>query len=460
MTAVQAAPAVGAGEEPPRRPVHGPKRVGVWFRSLIGVDESVLSMAPLDRGRYTAMALIVVNAGLLAAVSMLILVQRFTDVPLVLDVLVALFWGWIIFSVDRWLIASSHGTQSSRGVFLTRVLLAIVLGFVVAEPLLIKIFEPAIHRQVAEDRRAERATKLSALTACNPVPYRELPAKDVKSCRERNLLITVSANPAAAAATVTSLNKQVSALSKAIDKDMAALRRLERVGHAECGGGRVGNETTGVIGEGPNCRQIRNERTALLRTSKLPERRAQLADLQAKARNAVEAQGGVNAGYSTEITREIDKQLPRPEGKIGILEEDDALLALQGKSLMVFLFAWLLRIALITLDCMPILTKRLAGLSTYDRQVADHAAADMETHEVFLKHAKTQNIQARVDALRLLDEHERDRRSHRERHEAEARNSQDEQLKQQIRDLAIRLKGNSGPAPERSADDLPEPPTR
>lgn len=448
MTAVQTAPAAEVKEEPPRRPVHGPKGPGVWLRSLIGVDESVLSMAPLDRGRYTAMALIVVNAGILAAVSMFVMVGKFADVPLVVALPVALFWGWVIFSVDRWLIASSHGTQSSRGVFLTRILLAVVLGFVVAEPLLIKIFEPAIHRQVAEDRRVERATKLSALTACNPVPYRVLPAKDVASCKGRGLLLTVGPNPAAAAATVVSLEEQVSTLSKAIDKDMAALRRLERLGHAECGGERVGNETTGIIGEGPNCRQIRAERAAFLRTSRLPERRGQLADLQAKAKNAVEAQGAVNARYSTEIAREIDKQLPRPEGKIGILEEDAALVALQAKSLMVFLFAWLLRIALITLDCLPILTKRLAGLSTYDRQVADHAAADMETHEVFLKHAKTQNVQAPIDALHLLDEHERGRRLHRERHEAEVRNDQDEQMKQQIRTLAARLKGRPGPAPE------------
>ncbi|WP_242888163.1 DUF4407 domain-containing protein [Actinomadura litoris] len=419
----------------------------MWLRSLIGVDESVLGMAPLDRGRYTAMALIVVNAGVLAALSMLIMVQKFADAPFLVDLLIALFWGWIIFSVDRWLITSAHGTQSSRGVFLTRVLLAVLLGFVVAEPLLIKIFEPAIHRQVAEDRRLERAAKLSALTACNPVPYRELAAKDLRSCRDRGLLITVGANPAAAAATVASLNDQVATLSKAIDKDMAALRRLERLGHAECGGQRLGNETTGAAGEGPNCRQIRGERTSLLQTSKLPERRAQLADLQAKAKNAVEAQGQTNSGYSTEITREIDKQLPRPEGEIGILEEDDALLALQGKSLMVFLYAWLLRLALITLDCMPILTKRLAGLSTYDRQVADHAAADLETHEVFLKHAKTQNIQARIEALRLLEERERNHRLHKERHEAEARDSEDEQLKQRIRDLAATLKGNPGQAP-------------
>lgn len=445
MTAVRSAPAVAAEEEPPRRPVRGPTRPGRWLRSLIGVDEKVLGMAPLDRGRYTAMALIVVNAGVLAAVSMFVMVQKFADVPLLAGLPIALFWGWIIFSVDRWLIASSHGTQGSRGVFLTRVVLAVVLGFVVAEPLLIKIFEPAIHRQVAEDRRVDRAAKLSALTACDPVPYRPLSAKVAESCRDRRLLITVRANPASAAATVASLNGQVSALSKAIDRDTAALRRLERLGHAECGGERVGGETTGLLGEGPNCRQIRDERAAFLRTSRLPERRAQLAGLQAKAKAAVEAQGTVNAAYSTEIAREIDKQLPRPEGEIGILEEDDALFTLQRESLMVFLFAFLLRIALITLDCMPILTKRLAGPSTYDRQVADHAAADMETHEVFLKHAKTRNVQERLDALRRLDEQERARRLHRERHEAEARDNEGEQQKQQIRDLAARLKGNPGP---------------
>ncbi|MFC5181837.1 DUF4407 domain-containing protein [Actinomadura harenae] len=454
MTVVQPVPAVeagaevGAGTERPRRPVRGPKGPGVWLRSLIGVDESVLSMAPLDRGRYTAMALIVVNAGILAALSMTVMVQKFTDAPLVAVLPVALFWGWVIFSMDRWLISSSHGTQSSGGVFLIRVLLAVVLGFVVAEPLLIKMFEPAIHRQVAEDRRVERASKLSALTSCNPVPYRPLPATGAKSCMDRRLLITVGADPAGAASTVASLNGQVSALSKAIDKDRAALQRLERLGHAECGGQRVGDETTGLAGEGPNCRQIRSERAAALDTSRLPERQAQLADLQTKARNAVEAQDRVNARYSTEIAQEIDKQLPRPEGKIGILEEDDALLALQAGNPMVLLFVWLLRIALITLDCLPILTKRLSGLSAYDRQVADHVAADMETHEVFLKHAKLQNTQARIEALRLMDEQERDRRLSRERHEAEARNSEDEQMKQQIRDFAARLKGNPGSAPE------------
>ncbi|TYB44046.1 DUF4407 domain-containing protein [Actinomadura chibensis] len=449
MTAVQdpfTAPPEEA--EPPRGPERGPSGRGRWLRSLVGVDEKVLGRAPLDRGRYTAMAFIVLNAGLLAAASMFVMVQKFADVPLPVALLFALFWGWIIFSVDRWLIASSHGTQGGRGVFLARIVLAVVLGFVVAEPLLIKIFEPAIHRQVAEDRRVERAARLSALTACNPVPYRRLPAKDADSCRDRRLLITVSANPVAAADTVASLDAQAAALSKAIDKDTQALRRLERLGHAECGGERVGDETTGRRGEGPNCRQIRREREAFLGTSKLPERRAQLADLQGKAKAAVEDQGRVNAAYASEVMREIDKQLPRPEGRIGILEEDDALFTLQRRSPMVFLFAVLVRLALIILDCMPVLTKRLAGLSTYDRQVADHVVADMEKHEIFLKYEKTLSVQSRLDALRVMEEQERDRRLHRERTEAEARDSEGEQVKQQIRDMAARLKGSPGPASE------------
>src|SRR4051812_15819855 len=108
MAVIREAPTRGpATEPPPRRPVRQRSELGRWLRSLIGVDEAVLSMAPLDRGRYTAMAMIVVNAGLLAAASMSIMVQKFAEVPLVVDLAVAVFWGWIIFSVDRWLIASS-----------------------------------------------------------------------------------------------------------------------------------------------------------------------------------------------------------------------------------------------------------------------------------------------------------------------------------------------------------------
>ena len=84
---------------------------------------------------------------------------------------IALVWGWMIFSVDRWLITSTHGIRGLNRVliFIPRLVLAILLAFTIAEPLTLRIFQNTLDSTVQQDRTTQLDDYESQLQTCNPV---------------------------------------------------------------------------------------------------------------------------------------------------------------------------------------------------------------------------------------------------------------------------------------------------
>jgi len=88
-------------------------------------------------------------------------------------------------TIDSCLIAGTHGNANAARLFWVRLAMALVLGYVVGEPLLLKVFEPEIQQQVRQDR----AARMSDLRTCNPVPYKVLDPHTVADCRARGMAI-------------------------------------------------------------------------------------------------------------------------------------------------------------------------------------------------------------------------------------------------------------------------------
>jgi hypothetical protein len=148
----------------PVLPDHGPGR---WFRTCAGIKEDVLDWSPAERAKYTGLGIIVLNTGCLAAFAMFTALDKIVSAPPYALVPLALAWGWIIFSVDRWLIASTHGVRglSRVFIFIPRLLLAILLAFTIAEPLTLRISRT---RWTARLRPPERRNSTSTRASCRP----------------------------------------------------------------------------------------------------------------------------------------------------------------------------------------------------------------------------------------------------------------------------------------------------
>ncbi|MEV4513312.1 DUF4407 domain-containing protein, partial [Dactylosporangium sp. NPDC049525] len=236
--------------------------LGRALRLATGVREDVLASAPSEQARYTSMGGVVVGAAVMAMLSMAAALywvfggfQPFTLVAIPV-------WGLFILSLDRWLMSSTsfgHAGQAARKL-LPRLLLSLVLGVILAEPLLLGVYNTAINERVAKDRQEELTTRESNLRTCNPVPgtaEASDPAASDPKCEDFRLSFGGD-SPAALLSQVNDLTKQRDELQKVVDTDAAKYAKLTEEARLECNG-TPGPGRTGRVGVGINCTRLRNE---------------------------------------------------------------------------------------------------------------------------------------------------------------------------------------------------------
>src|SRR5687768_7478279 len=96
---------------------------------------------------------VVASTGILAGLSMAFALNFAAHAPWPIAVPLGVLWGLIIVNLDRLLIAGMrHGTSVRRtlALGLPRVLLAVILGFVIATPLTLQIFRSEIDTEITE----------------------------------------------------------------------------------------------------------------------------------------------------------------------------------------------------------------------------------------------------------------------------------------------------------------------
>lgn len=353
-----------SGRSRPEPPGGGAAR---WFRALAGVREDVLRWVPEERPRYTRLGMIVLNTGLLAGMSFLIALRSVVTVPLLAVLPIAAFWAYFVVTFDGWLIASTHGVIGAARLryFLPRLVISLLLGVAIAEPLVLWILRPAIHKEVQDSRQAEILAYESKLKKCNPDTGGTPPDSACVDFR-----VSVADEPSVKRAQRDSqqqlratLAKQVAAIENKIDE-------LESLARDECSG-KKGQGLSGAVGEGPNCLRNRAQVDRYREDNQLVKRQLQLdsldtqiADLNVQVDTASKAYG---SAVQTKITELVDEKRRSQGQTIGILDEVDALGRLASQSMFVNGVQWILRILLVVIDTMPVLAKLLGGTTKYDR---------------------------------------------------------------------------------------------
>jgi hypothetical protein len=427
---------------PPHRPAPHGDGFGRWLRARIGVDEETLRWAPEVRPHYTKIGLLVLTTSVLAAASMLTALVKFVDVYWLLLVPIAAFWGWVIFVVDSWLITTMHGSQKVGGAFWLRLVLAALLGLIIAEPLLLKVFEPAIHRQVAATRTLEYAARQSSLKACNPVPYRELNAAEHDKCNERKLLLTVPSDPAGISVDIDTKQRERDLKQTKLDADKKTLQKLRDTAGLECNGHK-GQGLSGVFGNGPRCKDANQNAETFPAQNRLDERQQEINLLGDKINELIDRRNAVERDYADEMNQAIKAQLPPMTGDIGLPEEHKALGVLSSQSGLVLAGSWLLRLLLVVLDCLPVASKRLAGPTPYDRMITRRLAVNEEIFELDNELLRQRDRMPREKELSELNQLDRARQWDRDVEEENVRIRQDKELNRRIDEYARRLRGET-----------------
>ncbi len=175
-------------------------------------------------------------------------------VSILLAIPLAIVWGLIIFNLDRFLTSTMRSTKNVfrlLGLAFPRVIMAALIGIVVAEPLVLQVFQNDIAREVNATNVTQALTDQDAVTSGPEKQALDAASAQVSALENQAAtgIVTgtssTSAESAAAQQTVDQLTQQLAAQQTVIDQ-ARAVYQCELTGQ---GAGTVPG-CTGVAGDG------------------------------------------------------------------------------------------------------------------------------------------------------------------------------------------------------------------
>jgi len=339
---------------------------------------------PTERARYTALACVMVGTALLGGISMLFALTELAGSFQVWSVPLALFWSAFVLAVDRWLVSgmSGPGLRSRLPIAMVRLLVAAVIGFMIAEPLVLQIFRTAVEAQVRSERQEHLDQLQAALLACNPGGASTAPVSPPPGFSCADLRLPVDASATVERQEIDKLSGDESAAQAKIDAINNTLAQKSAVVREECNGSS-GPGLTGRPGNGPACQHdeqdfqdFRNANPIGLLQSEVQQDAQKIDGDQAKVTtDADNANAQTTAAIKRRLAQETQVNAP-----IGLVERFDALDHLMSASGVIAAATWLLRLFFVLVDCLPVLVKLTSGATAYDRFVAEELACATELH--------------------------------------------------------------------------------
>jgi hypothetical protein len=368
-------------------PSHGPNR---WLRVLTGVDERLLDRVWQERPRYTRLGAIILGTATMAMLSMMDALDQVFGPVWPVIIVVGLFWGAFVGGIDGWLIASTHGQRSARWrIFLPRLALALLFGIIIATPLMLTVFGSEVVSQAKNDQNNSVTAYDSRVATCNPLPGTP-PASSKPAPDCAGYYVSVNDPVIGTNDTIAQEKMQRTQLITAISADNKTIANDNLVAREECNGNH-GAGLSGIVGQGPNCDRDRREADAFASQSHVAQLETQLSVLNQQIASQTVTAGQQTQEYATALSSAIaarDKVKLDDEGSVGLLNRIDALGQLAARSAVIAMATVLLGLFIITIDCLPVLSKMMSGETSYDRLVdarlrmeAAMAMAGMEVSE-------------------------------------------------------------------------------
>lgn len=272
-----------------------------WRRLAIlgGADGSVLDQVPTETPRFVQMFFVIAGTALISAISMYFALTTGVRIVAWGALPLAIVWALIIFNLDRFLTSTMRSTHSVGrliGLAIPRVIMAAVIGIVVAEPLVLQIFHNDIAREVNATNITQAQTDQDAVTAGPEKQALDAASERVAALESQAAsgvvagAETTSASTASAQQTVDDLTAKLAAQQQIIDQ-ARAIYQCELTGQ---GAGEVPG-CSGVAGEGASSGAAQDQ---------LTQAQASYDDLAAKLRTAeadlaaAQAAGTADAGAS------------------------------------------------------------------------------------------------------------------------------------------------------------------
>ncbi|MBS1697717.1 MAG: DUF4407 domain-containing protein [Actinobacteria bacterium] len=403
----------------PQRPVRAPKppktprepRPQGWFLRRLavlgGADGAILDRVPSEQPRFVQMFFVLAGTALVSALSMLFALTTGVQVLVWVAVPLAIVWALLIFNLDRFLTSTMRSTRNIwrlLGLALPRVLMAAIIGFVVAEPIVLQAFHNDIAREVTATNLVQAQSDQKAVTS-GP----EKKALDAASARLADLqnqastgivkgTSSDSASQKAAQDTVTKISAQMADQQKVIDS-ARALYQCELTGQ---GAGTVPG-CTGVQGDGASSDAAKSQLDQAQQT--YDALAAQLRQANTDLESADSSSKTATSATEAQNRQQAKDQIPTAEqayktaldaynaraadvagtnaGAVGLLSQISALDRLSAKEPVLGFAHWLIAALFFMIELLPVIVKVLTSWgdpSLYEK--ADAIAKQVELDRV------------------------------------------------------------------------------
>ena len=310
-----------------RRPRAGRRRRMPLSRRLAvlgGADGDILDDVPAETPRFVQMFFVLLGTAVVSALSMFFALLTGVQVIVWIAVPLAIVWALIIFNLDRFLTSTMTSTRNPwrlLGLAFPRVVMAALIGIVVAEPLVLQIFQNDITREMNATNVVQALEDQTAVT--DGPEAQALDAAGERLAELENQAATgiiagtssTSAEAAAAQTTVDQLTAQLAEKQAVID-EARLLYQCELTG---AGAGEV-EGCSGVTGEGSSSEAAEAQLSAA--QAAYDETAAQLLEAQ----NDLTAANSASADAAASAS-EINKQQAEDELPVAREQYDMALAA-------------------------------------------------------------------------------------------------------------------------------------
>ncbi|MEU3983935.1 DUF4407 domain-containing protein [Streptomyces sp. NPDC026672] len=350
------------------------------LRALTGVDEELLARIRYERSKYTALGGVVLGTSVIAAFSMWNFATealgRISFVALVPTVI----WMLFVLNLDRWLVTPQPNARRRVGPLLTRLLIALLLGAVIAEPLVLRIFETAIEERVADERTGDLDQLRTNLVRCNPVP--SATRTTVPEGCDRTYVLSFRATPGERAEELAALRSDAGVLQKRVDQDTTRLEAIDSEVRDECRR-LVRIAATGLYQRTSECLRLRDKAQDYRTTHRTDENEKRLAGMNGRI-SKIEAdlassRGAFLKARADGIEQRLDQERAQQQ-EVGVLERMRALDELASGNPVLFVGIWLVRLLFVLLDVLPVLVKYLSGETAYDRMLTSESNSAVKIH--------------------------------------------------------------------------------
>jgi hypothetical protein len=327
----------------------------LWW--CAGAYQAILKDCPSEQSKYAGLGGVLLATFVLAALSAGYAIYSVFNNP-VWAFAFAVIWGLVIFNFDRFLVSTmrKYGVSRTKQIWMAapRIALALLIGFTIARPLELKIFEKEIDVQITENRHKKMLLNDSLLQVENrSVLMAAQQERDRLTSRKLSLEDT--------------------------------LHRLQEA-YVQEADGTGGSQRRGI----DQLTRLKQEAYQAALQRHAPE----LQQLQQQVHYQDSLIASANAGRDVK-NRQYEAQVT---ADVGFLERNKALSDLAGRESSVYWANWLISLLIILIEMGPILSKLIMSTGPYDLALAKEELLQMAASEEEIRqeqelvHEKKKNI--------------------------------------------------------------------